>query len=108
VFMVTDAEIGSYSGYTPISIDISDLVDGADHLVTFESEHPGSGLSNFFLDEVALVTCVQGSGSSTSGTSDTTAADTSTGTGSTDTGTGSSSSDTGSTGTDTGSSSSAT
>jgi hypothetical protein len=106
LFMVTDADVDNYDSYTPISIDISDLVDGAEHLVTFRSTFPGTGLTNFFLDEVALVTCVAGGGSSSSDSGSGTSAADSTGT-STDTGTDSGSSDSGSSSSD-GSSSSST
>lgn len=73
VFMVTDAEIADYDGYTPISIDISDFADGGVHTVAFTGDLLGVGLTNFFLDEVALVTCVVDG--DTTGTSGTTAAD---------------------------------
>jgi hypothetical protein len=103
VFMASDAEIADFSGYTPVSVDVSNFADGADHLVEFRSDFPGTGLSNFFLDEVSLVTCTEGTDSSGSGGSGTTAADSgSSGTG-TGTGTDSGSSGGTSTGTDSGS-----
>lgn len=87
VFMVTDAEIDDYSGYTPVSLDISDFIDGQPHVITFTGDFLGDGsLSNFFLDEVDLVTCTEGSDTSGSGSSTTDA--TSTSTGSTDSSTG--------------------
>lgn len=95
VFMATDLEVDDYGSYTPISLDVSDYIGAGDHIVEFRSDHLGTGLSNFFLDEVALVTCVDGGGSSSSGGSGTTAADSSTGSGSSDS-SGSGSSDSGS------------
>jgi hypothetical protein len=102
VFMASDAEIADFSGYTPVSIDVSTFADGADHVVEFRSDFPGTGLSNFFLDEVSLVTCTEGADSSGSGGSTTAADSGSSGTG-TGTGTDSGSSGGTSTGTDSGS-----
>lgn len=87
VFLALDTDMPEYDGYTPISVDISDFADGNGHTITFTGDFLGNELTNFFLDEVALVTCV--SGSDTTGTSegttdtgsssDTTAADSSSG-----------------------------
>lgn len=75
VFMATDLEIDDYAGYTPISIDVSDFIGEGDHVVEFKSDHLGTGMTSFFLDEAALVTCAEGGESSSSGGEDTTAAD---------------------------------
>lgn len=88
VFMVTDAEIDDFSGYTPVSLDISDFIDDQSHTITFTGDFLGDGaLSNFFLDEVELVTCTEGSDTSGSGTS-TSTTDATTSSGSTETSTG--------------------
>jgi hypothetical protein len=101
VFMVSDADVDRFDTYTPVSIDVSEYADGGDHVVRFEADFPGTGLSNFFLDSVELLTCVEGVGSSSSGSgsgSESTAADSaSSDSTATDTGSsGSSSSDSGS------------
>jgi len=70
VFMATDLEIENYATYTPITIDVSEFIDGGDHVVALESDHLGTGMSSFFLDEVALVTCDEGGESSSSGSGD--------------------------------------
>jgi hypothetical protein len=93
VFMATDLEIDDYAGYTPISIDVSEFIGDGDHVVEFKSDHLGTGMSSFFLDEVALVTCDEGGESSSSGDAETTAADSGTGDDSSDSGSDSSSSD---------------
>lgn len=64
VFTATDLEIDDYASYTPISIDVSDFADGADHVVQLKSEHAGTGMTSFFADEVALVSCDDAGGSS--------------------------------------------
>ncbi|HWB75006.1 MAG TPA: hypothetical protein VG755_08615 [Nannocystaceae bacterium] len=108
VFMATDLEIEDYASYTPISIDVSDFGAG-DHVVELRAELAGTGLSSFFVDEVAMVTCDDGSDSSGSddASSDTTAADSgSSDDGATDSGSsddGSSSDDGGSSGSESGS-----
>ncbi|MBC8073694.1 MAG: hypothetical protein IAG13_35560 [Deltaproteobacteria bacterium] len=79
VFMATDLEIEDYAGYTPLSIDVSDFVGEGEHVVEFRSDHLGTGMSSFFLDEVALVTCDESGESSSSGDDGTTAADDSSG-----------------------------
>ncbi len=73
VFFVSDADMADYNGYTPISIDISDFADDASHTIKFNGDFLGNGLTNFFLDEVALVTCTEAgesTGGSSGGTSD--------------------------------------
>ena len=63
VFMATDLEIEDYASYTPISIDVSDFAAG-DHVVEIKADLAGTGLSSFFVDEVAMVTCDDGGDSS--------------------------------------------
>lgn len=76
VFMATDLEIEDYASYTPISIDVSEFIDDGDHVVEFTSDHLGTGMSSFFLDEVALAICDEGGeSSSSSGDSEATAAE---------------------------------
>lgn len=87
VWLATDAEIADYETYTPISVDISDFADGLEHTVTFTGDVLGEGeLTNFFLDNVSLVSCTNGvadttggssSGGETGVSSETTAADSS-------------------------------
>jgi hypothetical protein len=84
VWLAVDTEIADFDGYTPVTVDISDFADGAGHTITFTGDVLGNGLTNFFLDEVSLVTCTEGSDTSGSsgGSSDgssTTAADTTAG-----------------------------
>ena len=95
VFMATDLDVDDFGSYTLVSLDISDFASAGDHVVEFRSDHLGTGLSNFFLDEIVLLSCTEGSDSSSSGGSETTAADSSTGSGSSDS-SGSGSSDSGS------------
>jgi hypothetical protein len=71
VWLATDAEIDAYAGYTPISVDVSDFADGGAHTITFTGDVLGEGqLTNFFLDEVGLVTCVVGGADTTGSSSD--------------------------------------
>jgi hypothetical protein len=85
IFMVTDAEIDEFTGYTKVSLDISDFVDGQPHTITFTGDFLGDGaLSNFFLDEVELVTCSEGADTTGSGTTDASTTDATTSTGSTE------------------------
>lgn len=79
VWMATDAEMSDYDGYTHVDVDLTDFADGGSHTIRFASDHPGTGLTNFFLDEIHLVTCSDaGTESSGGGESETTAADGST------------------------------
>lgn len=61
VFMATDAEQADYDSYRLVQVDVSDFADGAPHQVVFSAEIAGSGtdqaLTNFFLDDVELVSC---------------------------------------------------
>jgi len=77
VFMVTDAEVDDFDGYTHVDVDLTDFADGNAHRIRFASDHPGTGLSNFFLDEVHLVTCTDtaSDSSGSEGETGTTAAD---------------------------------
>ena len=109
VFMVTDDDMADYPDYTRVDVDITDFADGGSHSIRFAGDFPGTGLSNFFLDEVSLVTCnPTGTDSSTGaattdsgGSTSTSGPDTG---GTTDTGTDSGSTSSGSS-TDTGGSS---
>ncbi len=111
VFLVTDVDMADFDGYTAVTLDVSTYADGQPHELRFAAELTGEALTNFFLDEVELVSCDTGTGGSSSGSdggssSGTTAADGSTS--GTDTGGSSGSSGTGgsSGGTDTGAGSS--
>jgi hypothetical protein len=67
VWIAVDTEIADFDGYTPVTIDISDFADGAGHTIAFTGDVLGNGLTNFFLDEVSLVTCTEGADTSGSG-----------------------------------------
>jgi len=95
VFMATDVEMADYGEYTLIELDVSPWADGGTYELRFASQHAGTGLSSFFVDEVSLVSCSEGSATG-SGT-DTVGQDTTA-----DGGTMSSTGSTGDTGTSTG------
>lgn len=77
LFTASDAEMADFDHYTPLSVDATDFADGNSHTITFSADFPGMGLTNFFLDEVALITCDDSGGTAGSGGTDsgTTAAD---------------------------------
>ncbi len=76
LFTASDAEMADFPQYTPLSLDATDFADGNSHTITFTADFPGMGLSNFFVDEVALITCSDGGSTGSSGGSEgTTAAD---------------------------------
>jgi len=77
VFMVSDFDMAAFDGYTPVSIDISDFADGQSHELAFVGDFPGTGLSNFFLDAVTLVSCTPDAGTSSSTSSSSTSTSTS-------------------------------
>ena len=82
VFMASDAEWEDFDTYREVGIDISDFADGEPHTLTIEASFPGTGLSNFFIDDVYVEACEDTSGDSDSdGGSDTddTAGDTESG-----------------------------
>lgn len=65
VFMVTDLEMPDYDEYQRIDLDVSEWADGGTYELRFVSSHTGNGLTSFFLDEVSLVSCSEGAGTST-------------------------------------------
>jgi hypothetical protein len=65
LFMATDLEMPDYDEYRRIEVDVSQWADGGAYELRFESSHTGEGLTSFFLDEVSLVSCVEGAGTST-------------------------------------------
>jgi hypothetical protein len=65
LFMATDLEMPDYDQYRRIDVDVSQWADGGAYELRFESSHTGEGLTSFFLDEVSLVSCVEGAGTST-------------------------------------------
>jgi hypothetical protein len=69
VFMATDAEIDDYPEYAPVQVDVSAFADGADHVLRVGGELGGIEVTNFFVDEIALVSCDAG-GSDSSSSSD--------------------------------------
>jgi hypothetical protein len=71
VFMATDAEIDDYAEYRHVQVDVSAFADGGDHTLVFHGDLAGIEVTNFFLDEIELVSCVApGSESSSSGGSE--------------------------------------
>ncbi len=104
VFMATDFDMPDFAGgYTRVDLDISDWADGGSYQLRFSASIAGNGLTSFFLDDVEIVSCGEGStgtaGSDTVGVdttagNDTTAGDSDSGT----SGSGSSSDSGGSTG----------
>jgi hypothetical protein len=87
VFMVTDLDEAEYDSYTLVEVPVDEFADGMMHTVTFGAEISGESLTNFFLDDVLLVSCSEGGGSSTTmGTMTATDTDASTTMGDTDTG----------------------
>jgi hypothetical protein len=65
LWMATDLEMPDYDQYRRIEVDVSQWADGGAYELRFESSHTGEGLTSFFLDEVSLVSCVEGAGTST-------------------------------------------
>ena len=67
VFLANATQIGSYSSYTLVSVDVSAYSDGAAHTITFSSTTTGQ-LVTFNLDDVALalltIACDETTGSS--------------------------------------------
>lgn len=57
LFMVTDLEMSDYSDYRQVQLDISEWADGGSYELVFRSDHAGTGLSSFFVDQVSLVSC---------------------------------------------------
>lgn len=79
VFMVTDIAQPEYEGYQVVDVDVSAFADGETHTLRFVAEFPGTLLTNFFLDEVELVSCDDEGGTSTGTTGTTGDAESSTG-----------------------------
>jgi hypothetical protein len=92
VFMVTDLDQPDYEGgYHVVDVDLTPFADGETHTLRFHAEFPGTLLTNFFVDEVQLVSCedevgttgTTGTGTtgtgSTTGVADETGADTTAG-----------------------------
>lgn len=57
IFAVTDLDISDYATYTEVILDVGAWADAAEHTLRFSSEHPGTGLTSFFLDDVSLYSC---------------------------------------------------
>ena len=64
VFMATDAEIEDYATYREVVVDISAYADGGQHTLEIRAEVTGDGLTNFFVEDVTIVSCDEGGGSS--------------------------------------------
>jgi len=62
VFMATDFDMPDFAGdYTRVDLDISDWADGGSYQLRFSSSIAGNGLTSFFLDDVQVVSCGEGS-----------------------------------------------
>jgi len=55
LFTVRGNQRGSYSSWTRIALDVSAYADGGAHALHFNSYNDGSSRSNFFVDDVSLV-----------------------------------------------------
>lgn len=65
LWMATDLDMPDYDQYRRIDVDVSQWADGGSYELRFDSSFTGEGLTSFFLDEVSLVSCTEGAGSST-------------------------------------------
>ena len=54
IWEATDEDQATYPVYTLIELDVSEYADGGSHVVEFYSEVFGTGISNFFVDDVML------------------------------------------------------
>ena len=57
VFQVFEADPTYTGGYAEVTIDVSAFADDANHTITFMSTSGGTGVTNFSLDDVSLLTC---------------------------------------------------
>ena len=59
LFSATTGDSGSYAAYTLVELDMAEFADGSDHELRFDSTSNGSaaGVTNFFVDDVAIVAC---------------------------------------------------
>lgn len=58
VFAISDADIEDFADYTEVQIDLAEWADGETHTLAIEAELAGgSGVTSFFVDEVALIGC---------------------------------------------------
>ena len=55
VFSVTDLDAATYASYSQVMVDVSAFADGSTRNLRFESTVLGSGITNFFVDDVELV-----------------------------------------------------
>jgi hypothetical protein len=69
VFTVSDLDEGMYDAYTLVEVE-HEFEEAGDHVVSFGARIAGDGLSNFFLDNVVLVSCAEGGGSTSSSTTE--------------------------------------
>ncbi|MBK9119984.1 MAG: hypothetical protein IPM18_10365 [Phycisphaerales bacterium] len=54
VFSALESDAPSYAEYTLVTVDVSAYANGGTHTLRFDSTTTGTGLTNFFLDNVAL------------------------------------------------------
>ncbi|MGH1346574.1 MAG: hypothetical protein ACRBN8_33725 [Nannocystales bacterium] len=69
IFLVTDAQVGSFGGWRVVEEDVSSFADGDEHTLSFKASIAGVGVTNFFVDDVELLPCepdAPGSSSSSS------------------------------------------
>ncbi len=82
VFSVTDADIDDYSDYVEVELDMSAFADGQSHELSLAATLTGSGLTNFFVDDVSLQACgYPDDGGSSTGAADETGGSDGSGTG---------------------------
>lgn len=56
VFSVTEADNASFTTYAPVTVDVSDAINGSDQTLEFTSTISGTpAITNFFVDDVSLV-----------------------------------------------------
>jgi len=54
IFRVTDADRNVYLDYAQVTLDITPYADGKSHHLRFSSQVFGDGVTNFFIDDIAL------------------------------------------------------
>ncbi len=67
VFFAADTDMAVYDGYTQVEVDVTDFADGQTHMVYFDADIAGVGLTSYFLDDVSLVSCVDEAPGTTTG-----------------------------------------
>lgn len=55
LFSATEADAADYAAYTEVTVDVSEYADDSAHELKFESVTNPGGVTNFFLDDVAIM-----------------------------------------------------